>query len=449
MRAQYRLADGARADHFPGPAPTRTRRDMGSDLADLLALFPETTRLADDGTLVVGGCRLDEVAAEFGTPVYVVDEESLRGRARRYREGLASRRPGSEVAFASKAFPCRAVYRVMAEEGLKVDVAGGGELLLALSAGVDPARIVLHGNAKTDEELELAFDAGVGTIAIDGFDEIERLDRRARVRQTVLLRIRPDIDPRTHTGIATGQRGSKFGVALDAAPRAIDRIRASRRLHLAGLHVHLGSQLLALEPYAEAIERIAGLGAFEVYDLGGGLGVQYRRGEPAPDLERYLDVVTAAARRFLPDAARIVLEPGRSLVARSTTTVYRIVSVKCGDPTFVAVDGGIADNFEASLYMGHRFDAALVARVGGGEPVELVGRHCESGDRLAPEVPLRDPRPGELVAVPMTGAYTHTLANHSTGAQRPAVVFCRGGVARAVVRRDTWDDLLARELPWP
>ncbi len=174
---------------------------------------------------------------------------------------------------------------------------------------------------------------------------------------------------------------------------------------------------------------IARLGAFDVYDLGGGLGVQYRRGEPAPDLDRYLDAVTGAASRFLPDAARIVLEPGRSLVARSTTTVYRIVTVKRGEPTFVAVDGGIADNFEASVYMGHRFDATLVGRVGGGDPVELVGRHCESGDRLATQVPLHDPRPGDLVAMPMTGAYTHTLVNHYNGALRPAVVFCRAGVA--------------------
>jgi diaminopimelate decarboxylase len=422
---------------------------MGSDVEDLLALFPDTARLAADGSLVVGGCRLDAVAAEFGTPVYAVDEESLRAQARRYRRGLESRRPGSRVAFASKAFPCRAVYRLLAEEGLLVDVAGAGELLLALSAGVDPARIVVHGNAKTDAELALAFDAGVGTIVIDGVDEIERLERRAVHRQTVLLRIRPGIDPGTHAGISTGQRGSKFGVPLEEAPRAIARIQAARSLRLEGLHLHLGSQILALEPFGAAVEAIAGLGAFDVYDLGGGLGVQYRRGEPAPALDAYLDAVAAAARRHLPDAARLVLEPGRSLVARSTTTLYRVVSVKRGDPTFVAVDGGIADNFEASVYMGHRFDATLVARVGGGDRVELVGRHCESGDRIAPDVPLRDPQPGDLVAVPMTGAYTHTLANHYNGALRPAVVFCREGVARAVVRRDTYDDLLARELPWP
>ncbi len=421
---------------------------MEADVEQLLALFPETTRLAGDGSLVVGGCRLGDVAEAFGTPVYVVDEESLRSQARRYRRGLEARRPGSQVAFASKAFPCRAVYRLMADEGLLVDVAGRGELLLALSAGVDPASIVLHGNAKTDDEIALAIDVGVGTLVIDGVGEVERLERMARRGQRVLLRIQPGVDPQTLGAIATGQRGSKFGVPLEDAPAAIEQIRAGP-LRLEGLHMHLGSQLLQLEPFVEAIGVLGGLGRFDVYDLGGGLGVQYRRGEPAPDLERYLDVVTGAARRQLPDAARMVLEPGRSLVARSTTTLYRVVSVKPGAPTFVAVDGGIADNFEASLYVGTRFDATLVDRVGGGDPVELVGRQCESGDRLAPQVPLRDPRPGDLVALPMTGAYTHTLVNQYNGALRPAVVFCRAGEARAVVRRDTDEDLLARELPWP
>jgi diaminopimelate decarboxylase len=422
---------------------------MGPDVDQLLALFPDTTCLAEDGSLVVGGCRLSDVALEFGTPVYVVDEDALRFQARRYRQGLESRRPGSRVAFASKAFPCRAVYRLLADEGLLVDVAGRGELLMALSAGVDAASIILHGNAKTDDELVLAVGAGVGTVVIDGIDEIERLDRLANSAQTVLLRIQPGVDPRTHSAIATGQRGSKFGVSLESAPAAIDRIHASRSLHLEGLHMHLGSQLLQIEPYVEAIEVVAGLGSFDVYDLGGGLGVPYRRDQPAPELDRFLNVVSEAARRHLPDAARIVLEPGRSLVARSTVTLYRVVNVKSGRPTFVAVDGGIADNFEASAYVGTHFDATLVARVGGGSPVELVGRQCESGDRLAPQVPLRDPRPGDLVAMPMTGAYTHTFVNHYNGALRPAVVFCRAGSARAVVRRDTDDDLLARELPWP
>lgn len=320
---------------------------------------------------------------------------------------------------------------------------------MALAAGVEPSRILLHGNAKTDEELALALASGVGTIVLDGAEEIGRLEAMLSRAQGVWLRVQPGVDPRTLAGISTGQHGSKFGVPLALAPQVIERIRASRWLRLEGLHLHLGSQMLHLEPFTRAVEAIASLGAFPTYDLGGGLGVSYRRDQPAPELDAYLDTIAAAARRHLPDEATIVLEPGRSLVARSTVTLYRIVTVKAGEPVFVAVDGGIADNFEASVYVGTQFDATLVERVGGGEPVELVGRQCESGDRLSSQVPLRDPKPGDLVAMPMTGAYTHTLVNHYNGALRPAVVFCCDGAARAVVRRDTWDDLLARELPWP
>jgi diaminopimelate decarboxylase len=423
--------------------------DITVHAKELLSLFPDTAELADDGSLMVGGCRLDEVADEFATPVYVVDETSMRNQARRYVTGLTSRRPGSRVAFASKSFPCRAVYRLMFDEGLLIDVAGGGELLMALDAGVDPASIVLHGNAKTDAELVLAIDAGVGTIVIDGLAEIDRLDKMVGRSQTVLIRIQPGVDPLTYAAVSTGQRGSKFGIPLESVAEAITQVSRSRWLKLEGLHMHLGSQMLHIEPWAEAVRVIASLGTFDVYDLGGGLGVQYTRDEPAPSLDAYLDLITEAARSHLPDSATIVIEPGRSLVARSTTTVYRVVTIKHGEPTFVAVDGGLADNFEASTYIGQRFEATMVDRLGGGDIVDLVGRQCESGDRLASGIELRDPKPGDLVAMPLTGAYTHTLANNYNGALRPAVVFCRDGHARAVVRRDTYDDLMARELPYP
>jgi diaminopimelate decarboxylase len=423
--------------------------DSASQVDDLLALFPDTAELDTGGSLTVGGCRLRDVADDFATPVYVVDEVAMRNQAQRYVSGLTSRRAGSRVAFASKSFPCRAVYRLMFDEGLLIDVAGGGELLLALDAGVDPASIVLHGNAKTDAELVLALDAGVGTVVIDGLAEIERLDQMAGRTQNVLLRIQPGVDPQTYAAVSTGQRGSKFGVPLESVADAVTQIRRSRRLNLEGLHMHLGSQMLHIEPWAEAVKVIASLGTFDVYDLGGGLGVQYTRDEPAPSLDAYLDLIADAAASHLPDDATVVIEPGRSLVARSTTTVYRVVTVKPGSPPIVAADGGLADNFEASTYIGQRFEATLVDRVGGGTTVDLVGRQCESGDRLAAGIELRDPRPGDLVAMPMTGAYTHTLANNYNGALRPAVVFCRDGVARAVVRRDTYDDLLARELRWP
>ncbi|MDH4160355.1 MAG: diaminopimelate decarboxylase [Actinomycetota bacterium] len=417
-----------------------------SDRPAVLELFPDGTRLADDGGLVVGGCRLTDVAGEFGTPTFCVDEAALRRQARRFADGLESRRPGSHVAFASKSFPCTAVYRLMAEEGLAIDVAGAGELVMALAAGVDPATIVLHGNAKTDDELRRAVVAGVGTIVVDGFDDIRRLDAMLTRRQNVLLRVIPGVDARTQAAISTGHLGSKFGLSLADAGAAVERLRATEHLNLLGLHLHVGSQILQTGPFTEAIEAVAGLGTFAVYDVGGGLGVRYTYDEHPPTVEEYLDALTDAARSHLPDDAQLWIEPGRSLVAQSTVTLYRVVTVKAGTPVFVAVDGGIADNFEASTYMGQRFEATLVERVGGGSPVELVGRQCESGDLFASDVPLRDARPGDLLAVPMTGAYSHTLANNYNGALRPPVVFCSEGTARAVVRRDTYDDLLARDL---
>lgn len=417
--------------------------------AELLTLFPPTTTTTEGGGLVVGGCQLADVAHQFGTPVFVVDEVGLRSQARKFREGLASRRPRSSVAFASKSFPCRAVYGLMADEGLLIDVAGGGELRLALSADVDASRIVVHGNAKTDAEIGMALEAGVAGIVIDGLDEIDRINRMAGRTQRVLLRVQPGVDPRTHAAISTGQRGSKFGIPLDRIADAISAVSAASHLDLEGLHLHLGSQMLDLQPWQEAVEVVSKLGTFDVYDLGGGLGVRYTREESAPSIDAWLDLIAGAAERHLPDSATVVIEPGRSLVAHSTTTVYTIVTVKEGEPTFVAVDGGLADNFEASTYIGQRFEARMVERGDGDRLVNVVGRQCESGDTLAMKVQLASPHAGDLLAIPMTGAYTHTLVNNYNGALRPPIVFCRDGQAHPVVRRDTYDDLLARELPWP
>ncbi|MBT2442720.1 diaminopimelate decarboxylase [Streptomyces sp. ISL-36] len=412
----------------------------------LLELFPPGTALADDGALVIGGCRVTDLAERFGTPALIVDEAALRSQARRYADGLAARWANSRVAFASKAFPCTAVYRLLAEEGLSIDVAGGGELALALAGGVAPARIVVHGNAKTDAELRMAVDAGAGLIVIDNFDDIDRLERIVADEQPVLVRVTPGIRPDTHAAVSTGQEGSKFGLTLSQAREAIARLRGSSRLRLDGVHVHIGSQILDTEPFARAVEAVAALGAFAVYDLGGGLGARYTYDDRPPSVEEYLDTLVDAARRVLPEEAHVIIEPGRSMVAESGVTLYRVASVKRGEPTFVAVDGGMADNLEVALY-GQRFEATVATRVGGGDPCHLVGRHCESGDTLSAEAPLRDPRPGDLIAVPVTGAYTYSLSNNYNGALRPPVVFCQGGDARAVVRRETYGDLLRRDLP--
>lgn len=411
----------------------------------VVGLLPPGTEIDRTGQLVVAGCALRELAEEFGTPLYVIDEQSLRSQAQRFRRALGDRRPNSQVLFASKAFPCAAALEVLAEEGIGVDVAGGGELAIALAAGVPPQSIVMHGNAKTEAELRLAVTAGVGTIVIDNHDDIDRLEQIVTEVQHVLVRILPGVRPDTHQAVSTGQRGSKFGLAPAEARRAIERLRASDKLALDGVHAHIGSQILGTEPFVETVRAVSALGEFDVYDLGGGLGVRYTRAAQAPSPEEWIAALTDAARRHLPAHARIVIEPGRSLVARSGLTLYRVVTVKRGSPTFVAVDGGMADNLEVALY-GQRFESAIVDRLEGGERVELVGRHCESGDRLISGAALPDPRPGDVVAVAVTGAYCFTLANNYNGALRPPVVFCRDGQARLVVRRETYADLLRRNV---
>ena len=270
---------------------------------ELLGLFPPGTCLDSDGTLTVGGCRLDEVAEQFGTPAIVVSEDALRQRARAYLAAFRGRWPRCDVAFASKSFPCTAVQRVMIEEGLHLDVAGGGEILTALKAGADPGKLVLHGNAKSDEELELAVKHGVGLIVVDNFDDIDRLERivPAGHRQPCLVRVIPGVEAATHASQATGHAGSKFGLLPDDARDAIGRIERSAKMRLDGVHTHVGSQLLNVEQLAQAVEPIAKLGTFDVYDLGGGLGVRYTYDEHPPSLDDYADAMVTQARALLPD----------------------------------------------------------------------------------------------------------------------------------------------------
>jgi diaminopimelate decarboxylase len=415
---------------------------------DLLPLFPEHSSVSPDGELLIGGVGVRELAERFGTPAYLVDEAGLRRQARRMRDGLAARYPDSEVVFASKSFPCLAAYKLFAAEGLSIDVAGAGELVMALAAGVAPERIYLHGNAKTTAELTAALQAGVATVVVDNFDDLDRLEQLAARPQRVLIRIIPGINARTHESQATGGDDSKFGLPLEAAREAIARIRASDRLILDGLHLHIGSQILDVGQFAQAVEAIAVLGAFAVYDVGGGLGVRYTRADDAPSVERYLDAITSAARAHLPAGARLVIEPGRSLVARSCATLYRVTTVKHTGRTFVAVDGGMADNLDVSL-TGQPFEAALATRMAepAGEVVDLVGRQCESGDRLVAGLHIPAPAVGDLVAMPVTGAYTYTLANNYNGALRPPIVFCRDGQARLVAERETHEHVLALHRP--
>jgi diaminopimelate decarboxylase len=417
---------------------------MGPSLLDLL---PPGTEVID-GVPVVGGCGLDEVAAAAGTPVLVVAEDALRLRAREYADGLAARWPRSRVVFASKAFPCTAVQQVMVEEGLGLDVAGGGEILGALKAGVDPRLVILHGNAKLPDEIALAVEHDLGLVVVDGPDDVDRLEAAAPAGRVldVLVRVIPGVTADTHDSVLTGHGDSKFGLAPEDAKPLISRIQASGSLRMRGLHVHVGSQILETQPFADAIAAVAPLGEFPVYDVGGGLGARYTWSDEPPSVAAYLDTLTEAARAHLPAEAEIVIEPGRSMVATAACTVYSVVTVKRGKHTFVAVDGGMGDNLEVALF-GQRFEAGIVGRLDrGGEVCQLVGRHCESGDVLVRDLALPEPAVGDLVVVPATGAYCFTMANNYNGNRRPPVVFARDGAWRTVVRRETWEDLLRRDV---
>ena len=410
----------------------------------MLDVMPHTADRVD-GRLTVGGVALADVAAEFGTPVFVADEQGLRETAREYLEAFRSRHADTDVHFASKALPCAPVTRILAEEGLGCDVASAGELAIALAAGFDPEHILLHGNAKSDRDVGDALAAGVGMIVIDGPDDVDRIERLADTAQRVLLRINPAVPGQTHAAMDTGSPEAKFGVALEQAPALLDRIAASDRCELLGLHVHIGSQLLDLDGFARAAEALAALGSFGVYDLGGGLGIAYRAGDRAPSVADYADATVRALHEHLDPAATLIVEPGRSVVGRSLVTLYEVITVKRGRLTHVAVNGGMGDNLEPMLY-GQRFAPQILDREREPETCELVGHHCESGDVLERGVELATPQVGDLLVMPVTGAYCYSLANNYNGARRPPVVLCADGDARLAVRRETFDDLLARNV---
>jgi diaminopimelate decarboxylase len=417
-------------------------------MGELISLFPSGSTL-DEGMLIVGGCRADDLADEFGTPVLVVSEPALRARAREYVDELSSRWARSRVVFASKAFPCTGVQRVMVDEGVGLDVAGGGEILTAVRAGVDPSLVVLHGNAKTDEEIALAVQHRVGLVVVDNADDVDRLEAIVPdgAIQDVLVRIIPGVSADTHKHVLTGHAGSKFGLAPGHAAPLIRRLEKSARIRMQGLHVHVGSQILDVEPFIESVAPVASLGEFPIYDLGGGLGARYTWADEPPTVPAYLDALVGAARELLPAEAQIIIEPGRSMVCTAACTIYRVTTVKRGAIVHVAVDGGMSDNLEVALFE-QRFEAGIVGRFDGpdNEGVTVVGRHCESGDVLVDDVELSSPAVGDLLAVPATGAYCYTMANNYNGSRRIPVVFASDGEARLVVRRETWDDVMARDV---
>ncbi len=419
--------------------------------SELLHVYPQGTRVNERGHLEIGGCDALELVREFGSPAYVVAEDDLRARARSFSDALAARHRDYEVLFGSKAFPCTAVYRLLAREGLGCDVASGGELHLALRAGFDPRRIYLHGNAKSESELRTAVLRRVGQVVLDSFDDLERLDRVAaelEAVQAVLIRVTPDVAGDTHHAISTGQADSKFGFSIRDARQAIGRVRASVHLDLTGLHCHIGSQLFALEPFAEAVRAVAEVDdSLATYNFGGGLGVAYTSAQRPPTVAEYVETIVDTAHQWLGVDKRLVLEPGRALVAHSAVTLYTVETVKRNVSTWVAVDGGMSDNLRPMLY-GSRYEALIANRPlsPGTERCHLAGKHCESGDVIVRDLVLPDPAPGDVVATPVTGAYGYALTNNYNSVPRPPVIFCHRGLARLVVRRETHEDLTARDI---
>jgi diaminopimelate decarboxylase len=431
-----RRASHQAALDLPAPDPA---------LGRLAHVYPLGSARAEDGRLEVGGCDLVELARELGTPSYVYAEADLRARARAYLEAFASRTEHFEVVWASKAFPCTAANRLLAGEGLSCDVASGGELHLALRGGFAPERIYMHGNNKTEAEIGYALDSGIGHIVIDSFDEIDRLERlvgeRGR-RQAVMLRVTPGITPSTHSFVQTGQVDSKFGFAMDDAPRAIERCHRAGCLELRGLHAHIGSQIFDLEPYERLGELLAGMGEYPLLNLGGGLAVAYTADDEPPSIDDYVASLLSGA----PEGVTVLCEPGRSLVANAGVTLYSVGTVKRVPEvrTYVAVDGGMSDNLRPMLY-GSRYEAEIADRPGGDALCTVAGMHCESGDILIRDVTLDEPRPGDVLVVAATGAYGHAMANNYNAIPRPPVVFCHDGDARVVVRRETYEDLALRD----
>jgi diaminopimelate decarboxylase len=408
-------------------------------------IWPLGSRVNEAGRLEVGGCDAIELAREFGTPAYVVAEDDLRARARAFVAAFAARHPDIELLFASKAFPCTAVYRVLAEEGIGVDVASGGELASALRAGFAPEKVVVHGNAKSEAELTYALESRAGTIVVDGADELARLERLVSAPQRVYLRVTPNVRGETHDGISTGQADSKFGVELVDAPALIARLQAHPLLDLRGLHMHIGSQIRDLAPFRHAVEAVAHLGDFPEIDLGGGLGVAYTTDMDVPTVEQYADAKIGVVRERFGTDIRIVDEPGRALVANACVTLYTVETIKRNVSTWVAVDGGMSDNLRPMLY-GARYEAQVADRFGGGTPCHLVGKHCESSDVIVRDAELADPQVGDVVVTPVTGAYGFSMANNYNGIPRAPVIFCKDGDARVVVRRETYEDLFNRDV---
>ena len=433
---------------------------------DNRSLFPFTAGVNAQDRLTVGGCDAVELAREFGTPLLVFDDATLRGMCRGFADAFASRYPNSGVLYASKAFVNAAIARVVAEEGLGLDVVSGGELAVARAAGADMNNVYFHGNNKTPDELEYAMDVGCGRVVVDSFYELALLNEIAKRRgaaQDILLRLSPSVDPHTHAATTTGILDSKFGFSIETgdSTTAIRQALAASNLDLIGLHFHLGSPIFELEPYAIAIDTVLtylapfigeGLNMRE-FSPGGGFAIGYVRDRLPPSIEDYAEVIASAFRRRCEDLGfgnpKLIVEPGRSIVGRAGVALYTVGAIKT-IPTvrkYVSLDGGMGDNIRPALY-GSEYEAVAASRMSDApaETVTLAGKYCESGDVLVRDVEMPVLEAGDVIAIPASGAYAPSMASNYNLNGRPAIIIASDGEARLIRRRETFEDMMALDV---
>jgi diaminopimelate decarboxylase len=441
--------------------------NMSTKTVPELTLFPLMTKVNEQAHLIIGGCDVVDLVSEFGTPLYLFDESTLRHRCCEFKDEFCKYHPDTLVIYASKAFLNRALALILKEEDLGLDVVSGGELSIAHSVDFPLDKVYFHGNNKTPEELKLALDLGVGKIVVDNFYELELLNRLARKRgidQNILLRLSPGVDPHTHQYTTTGTIESKFGfpLATGQAEEAVNRASSASNLNLLGLHFHLGSPVSEIQPYELAIELALGFArgmsqkfGFDLreFDIGGGFAVPYTVDSVVPTVADYARVVTGKLDSLISELGlsrpRLIVEPGRAIVAQAGVALYKVGAVKeiPGIKRYVCVDGGISDNIRPALY-GAKYEALVANRALESERniVTIAGKLCESGDILVKDVNLAAVRPGDVIAIPVCGAYSIPMSSNYNAIPRPAIVMVNQGRARLIRRRETYQDLMSLDL---
>ena len=430
----------------------------------MLRLFPQTTQV-EKNHLFIGGCDAVALAGEFGTPLYVFDETTLRGKCAEYRGEFAQRYPDSLVIYACKAFINRALAQLFEEEGLGLDVVSGGELAITKSAGFPMGRVYFNGNNKSRQELELAIGWGVERIVVDNFYELSLLNeiaKEAGTRQEILLRLSPGVDPHTHAHLTTGAIDSKFGFPMAQAEEALTSAMSSSFTELIGIHFHIGSQIFELSPYKQAIEVVLDFAAemrnkygFKLEELstGGGLAIAYTEDSPSPTIGEFAEAIASTlslmSEKLGLEPPRLIAEPGRSIVGQAGVALYTVGAIKeiTGVRKYISVDGGIADNIRPALY-GAKYGAIVANKVADEnlERVTVAGKFCQSGDILIQDIDLPKLEPGDIIAVPCCGAYCLSMASNYNASLKPAIVLVKDGKARLIRRRESYEDLMNYDI---